>query len=253
MISMSLIKRQKKQRQKISLLDSTEQKKEFLPLPQGPDTRLSGSLHRSCKTLNLAGFKKAYCNGQIREALVIQEPATDEEVFEAWNEIITEYATLLKTDESGYLFDLAKQISILRDHIYFVDNAIYVLLQKFEHHRETDAEIIEELNKLGYDVNTDTSNPEAYVNQLNRCISLCKTNVFDLEELENQYNRLKNTSEGKKQSEEDIDANIMMLSKYQHYPIDEDKVSVYKYIIILNNFLAEARIKQKQHGQPQTD
>lgn len=234
----------KEQQQKILPSGSTEMLKDSYALPMDQDIPLSVSLHRSCKTLSIAGFKQAHCNNDL-SPLIIEGTPTPDELKDAWDEIVFEYATLFKNEDSQYLFELSQRISLLKIHIGFVDYAVVLLRAKFNSEGNTDHEILNELNTLGYDIQFDESNPQAYIQALNRIVSLCKTNVFDLEEQEKEYNRLNKTTEGKKQSEEDFDANIMMLSKYQHFPIDEEKVTVYKYAIIFNNYMREMTMRNK--------
>ena len=234
----------KEQQPKISPLDSTETLKDSYALPMDQVTQSSASLHRTCKTLSITGFKTAYCNNDLR-ALIISGTPTDNELKDAWDEIVFEYATLFKNEDSQYLFELSQRISLLKIHIAFVDYAVVLLRAKYQSEEQTDQDILNELNALGYDISFDENYPEEYVKSLNRIVSLCKTNVFDLEEQQKEYDRLNKTTGGKKQSEEDFDANIMMLSKYQHFPIDEDKVSIYKYAIIFNNYMREMTVRQK--------
>lgn len=223
-------------------LASTEMEKESYALQPDHPIPSSSSLHQSCKTLSIALFKQAYCNNNL-QAIVIAGSPTESELLDAWNEIIFEYASLFKSEDSQYMFELSQKISVLKTTIAQTQYLVYYLQQLFNDTASTDQDAVDQLTFLGYPGQFDIDNPEQFCKDLNRCISLCKTHVFDEEQLSNEYNRLKKTTTGKKQSEEDFDANIMMLSKYQHFPIDEEKVTVYKYAIIFNNYMAEMSVK----------
>lgn len=229
---------------KIEPLASTEMPKESFASAPSPDSPSQCSLHQTCKTLSIARFKAAYCNNNLNALVISGEPTADQ-LQDAWNEILFEYASLFKTEESEYVFSLRKEIELLKLHITTVDYSVYTLQLHFFDNGSTDNDIINQLVELGYEVTADTSDPVAYINQLKRCVSLCKTNVFDLEQLEKEYERAQKTTGGKKITEEDFDANIVMVSKYMHYPIDEDTVTIYKFTVMFNNFLAENRVRPK--------
>jgi hypothetical protein len=195
-------------------------------------------LHISCKTLCFAAFIDAYCNVDLK-GLIISGKPTPEELQKAWNEIVFEYSSLIKTEQSQYLFDLSKEISLLQWHINYVDGAIKLLSIRYE------KEVAEELRELGYQVREDIGTQE-YEDALKRIISLCKTKVFDLDVAVEEYNRLHNTKEGKAQGEDEMFSTLAALSKYQGYNIDKNTTSVYEVTIIFNNYLAESKRMEKQ-------
>lgn len=126
----------------------------------------------------------------------------------------------------------------MQHHIIYVDFAVQFLRLKY------DEDIAGEVRKLGYDV--PEWNDENYQQSLNRIVSLAKTVVFEHGNLVDEYNRLSNTVEGKKQSEEEFIRTIVMLSKYQGYNIDRKTCTVYDFAQIFNNYLLEMREREKQ-------
>lgn len=230
---------------KTDLSHSSVMEKESSGLLLNPESQPKCLLHQTCKTLSIALFKKARFGNDLT-ALIISGTASQDELNNTWLDIVSEYSSLFKNEDSTYLFELSQQIGAMRAHIAYVDNAVFVLIQKLRYHNETDAEIIAGLINEGYDVTDDISDPEKYAAALNRCVSLCKTNVFDLEQMQNEYDRIEKASSGKKETEDDFDANLIMLSKYQHYPIDEEKTSVYKYALIFNNYVKEHSVKKNK-------
>lgn len=240
---MQFIKKQWKWLQKkIKPMPSTEMKKGALPsLPQSshPDIRSSASLHRSCKTLSLSAFIAAYCNDDLSGLIISGNPASSQ-LKEAWEDIKTEYASSIKSENSSEIIELARQIGLLQAHCIYVENAILHLRYKY------DQDIVNELIIMGYDGNYDPSDVDAYIRQLNRVVSLSKTKVFDLEQLIDQYNSLKKVSSGKKQTEEEYLGLVYMLSRYQKYPIDRKTTMVDEFICIYNNYITEMMWRKKQ-------
>ena len=176
----------------------------------------------------LYDFKEAYCNQNYN---VLGE-GTPEQQAEAWQEIMFEYASLIKSESSEYLFNLTKRITLLRADILYIETAVLYL--KIEH----SPEIVDQLRLYGYPL------IEGYKEKdLDRIISLAKTLVYELKELCAEYDLLQKTTTGKAQSEEDFDATIAVLSKYQGYAIPQRKTSVTEFCAIFNLFL-----KSTKHG-----
>ena len=149
-------------------------------------------LHTSCSTLYLKPFIQAYCNKDFT-GLIISGVPTAEQIAEAWEEILFEYSTLIKNDNTDYFFTVTKQISLLQWHINFVNHATFVL------HYRHEPEIIEGLRKLGYSIKS-AFGTEEYHDRLNMIVSLCKTRYHDLEDLQIEYDRMQNTASKKDQT-----------------------------------------------------
>lgn len=225
------------QKSKTKPLPSTEMNRESLLLPQKPEYPLQATYHRTCKTLPLQAFINASCNNDL-SGLLIEGEAKQDELLEAWSEIVFDYSGLVRTENSEHLFSLKKQIAIMQHHIIYIDYAVQFLRIKY------DQEIADEVRSFGYDV-LEFEN-EGYQKALNRIESLAKTVVFEHGNLVDEYNRLTNTVEGKKQTEDEFIRTVVMLAKYQGYNIDRLTCTVYEFAQIFNNYLSEMKVREKQ-------
>lgn len=235
-LSSILPKRWQKKRTKPSHYSETNL--ESSALPQSRDYQSADTLLHNIKTLNLSTFKVVQCHNKL-SALVISGNPSQREVEEAWEQILCEYSGYFKTRESQYLFDMAKQIGLLQWHIRYVENAISILRSL------PDPEIIQELIGMGYDGNYDTKDLTAYHKQLNLVLSLCKTRVFEYDELYDEYKRLQGAVSGNSITEEQFEANVVTLSKFQGYRIDQDKTMVYEYAAIFSNYISDFEHRKK--------
>lgn len=200
-------------------------------------------LHRSCKTLKIGAFISAYCNNDL-SVLVIDGTPTDQELKDAWDEILFEYSTLIRNGDSAYLLGLQKRISLLDFDIFYSETAVGFLKQRF------DQDIIDYLiNELGYFGDYNPENPDQYERQLNRILSLVKTKKEDLKDLISEYERLNNTNTGKKQSEEDFGITLAALSKYINYRLDKQTVCVDEFASVFTLYLTE-RDHQEKNSKP---
>ena len=195
-----------------------------------------GIYHRSCKTLPLDSFIEVYFNYNF-SVLLISGQYDPNEVQHAWNEILFDYGRLIKSETSDYLFQLSKDIALLQWHITYVNCSVVYLEKQY------DEDIANELRNLGYVVPQFTD--DNYQQGLDRITTLVKRIVFDHGNLVDEYNRISNIKEGKKQSEEDFISTIMMLSKHQGYNIDRKTTTVFDFTQIFNNYLTEMKVRQK--------
>jgi hypothetical protein len=196
-------------------------------------------LRKTCSEISVRQFIKAYCEGDLT-VLIIQGEPTGEQLKEAFEEIIYDYSVQIKSDDDGYLFHLCKKIALHRWHISFVDYALSLLRIKFV------KEVADELMKLGYYVDGNREDEDRYQQQLNRITSLCKTQIHDLADLEEQYSRIEKTTGNKPMTRDEMMKSVATLSKYQGYRIDCDSTTLEEYINIFNNYtqeLSASRIK----------
>ena len=198
-------------------------------------------LLRSLSECPVAVFKKALCHGDLSLLIVSGQP-TDAQLLEAWNEIYFDYAAVLKSDNSDYTFNLAKDIGLLRHHLAYVEWAVLLLRLRYE------PAVVEELQTIGYFDLEYSEDPAEWQRRLNRVVSLAKTKVHDLEMLEKDYERLNKTSEGKSVTEEEFNQTVLELARFQGYRIDQVTTMMDEYVSIFNNFLQDIKLKSKGHG-----
>lgn len=195
-----------------------------LTLTEPPSTPLS---HLTCKTLDVARFKECYCNGD----LTVLGEAPQEVLQEVWNNILFEYAALIKTENSEYLLEIGRKIALLQADLTYIESAVVYLKQQH------DAEIALHLANIGYPL------PENYTHtDLDGVISRAKRLLFDLEELSDEYNKLTNAQQGGKQTEDEFDELLAVLSKHQGYRIIPQTTMVNEFCSIFNIYLKQSKI-----------
>lgn len=191
-------------------------------------------LHRSCKTIRLGAFLRAYCNNDL-SVLIIEGNPTPEQLKDAWDEILFEWSGLIRNGDSAYMLGLNKRVALLKFDITYVENAIAILRVRF------DQDIVNYLvTELGFHGIYNPEDEVAYNRQLDRVISLAKTKIVELKELEEEHERLNKTVEGKKQSEEDMMMTVSALSKYIGYRLDRDTVCADEFAAVFSLYLTES-------------
>jgi len=207
---------------------------------QPKENTLRCLLRRTCKEISLADYKT--CNfGKDYKSIIISGEPTEQELITAWEDVFFDYHSYLKSDDSSYSVLMNRDISLLIWHTTFVKKAIESLRLEY------DIEIVEALRTEGYYENYEEPDRDKLEAIHNRILSLCKTKEFELETLQDEYARyLKEKDGGSDTTEEDFDKNIIMLSKYQGYPIDEEKTTAYKYVMIYNGYIADFNARNKE-------
>jgi hypothetical protein len=188
------------------------------------------SLHRSCRTISILAFKKAYCENDY-SGLTISGTPTQDELQAAWNEVLFDYSMTVKNDRQDYSLNQLKTIGELSWHVTYVHNVVTFLRHRYE------SELVDQLVEMGYDLCYDPSNIHDFERQLNRIVSLCKTKVFDLEQARGEYQRMEKSISGKQMSTDEFDDNVAMISQFMRFPIDDELTTMAKYCSYLNNYI----------------
>jgi hypothetical protein len=197
-------------------------------------------LHRSCKTLLLEPFIQAQSNNDLSGLVISGEP-TPEDIQAAWEEILADYGCYVKSEDTDYTLGLSRQICLLQEDIHVIECAILTLRHGY------DAEIAQVLRSLGlFRVKYEEQDPVKYQKELDRAFDLATSKVVKLKETMAELERFQKTKEGKALSEDEWNSSVAMLSKHQGYYIDTEKITVYKYLMIYNNFTAEYEARKKQ-------
>ena len=221
----------------------TEMNTENCVLPQQhKDIISSCTLRRTCSDISIIAFKKAHCKNDL-SVLIITGTPTPEDLQDAWNEIIWEYSGLIRTDTTDNLQEISKEIGLLQHHIIYVENALSLLRLRHDLKMPASEEIIKGFISMGYYIDYGLSYPQ----QLQSIESQCKTQVFDLISLQDEYNRLQKTMDGKKQTEEEMDKNIVMLSKYMGFRIDQQITMMDEYAQVMNIYIREVTSNNKSN------
>lgn len=155
---------------------------------------------------------------------------TPEEIGEAWMEVVSEYLSLMKNTDTDNYLEVGNEIMQIKWHVLFVTNACFFLSRRF------DQEIVDKLIAYGYPGEYPENDTIAMAKQLDRVLSLSKTQQFRLSELNDEMDRLNVEKHGSKSTPEQMEKDIQRLGKYQGYKIDKKTTTVYEYAQIHNNY-----------------
>lgn len=218
-------------------------------LPNQQDSQLPGTYHQTCNTLILSHFFEIMITGDLTW-LIIKGNVLPSQLEEAWESIIEEYTSLIKTDKTDNIFLLYKKIKQTEFLMQFIEKTIDALKIQY------DEEVASWLSERGFGVVEYSEDREIYLKSLNAIRTGAKMLVVML----NQYNaEYKNLNKDKvevsvQQSESEkrfsYEKELSLLSRYQGQRINKQTITVMEYAAIINNFIEYHKAKKpvKENG-----
>jgi len=188
--------------------------------------------YTSCDDLPLANFIKIVCTGELVH--LYSEPSRfihrNAPLADIWEHIFNEYNELTNNTQSKHVFNLIKEITVLGNRIGIVNDCVNLLRSVDDVANYPDC--ISILNSYGCSHITITN--ENRHTQLDRCITVCKRYIADLNKVETEYNTISNDDQ-KKVTPQDFYSMIAVVSKFMGgKDIDLHKTTVSLYISYIN-------------------
>lgn len=144
---------------------------------------------------------------------------------ETWEKILTQYSELSGDKNMSHVFNLVRQITYLTNRL----NIIKLLVTQLGVRRiEGLVDLLK--NDLGFKLKFDDLQAD-----LQRVISLSKSDVIKLKLAQKQHDEIKSKS-GDEVTESDWIDEIAVLSKFQGYAIKQKETSVGEYLSIKKEF-----------------
>jgi len=212
---------------------------------QQPDIQSKHSLHRTIRTLPYENFVLVLTEGELAPLIISGEPPIDELVL-AWQNITEEYSDAIRVGKSKNVFDCLKKIERTRTHIKIIESAAQYLQQRAEFVKEHlpwetniyhDPEVASSVSELGYTLIKPAESFEEYLTQIERVRTEARTLVVLLQQYENEFRILSPDSEAVKRDYQSYMRELVMLSRFQGYPLKAKEITVSDYCNIINAFI----------------
>lgn len=189
-------------------------------------------LHTSCDTLLLADYIKCQIDNNL-DALVIEGNPTEAEKLRAWTYITEQYYDLSADKQANYELKLCAEIESLNFKIVAIQEAVEIM-RKYRN-----ADLVDMLHKLGFRFPFNHKNEKEYEKDLQRVLSRAKTFVVEVNDRTAQLEKLnEGKAPGQTVTRAYYDNALATLSKFNSYEINENNITVSRYIAILNVYVA---------------
>jgi hypothetical protein len=155
---------------------------------------------------------------------------------EVWDDMLTEYGGLIKTENSDRIFDVWRKIKYNEWRVTVVELCVETLREMY---RESFAAMLVE---AGFDYVLNMEDEKAYQRQIDLVIIEANTIAVVLNQLYIQYNNLvpKSEGDGTQKIEIDFDKELAILKKHG-YGINKRKQTVMEYCAAVNAFIDEVK------------
>lgn len=208
-------------------------------VPTSPKATPSpATYHQSCETLRYARFVDIMCGGP-RQLLVISGEVEESVLEDAWQQILSEYSTLIRTDKSATVFEAYKNMVGCGWKMQWMELALKLLRSGWEAGLGHNPEIAEKIMLLGYNLIEDREDTDQYVAQLDAVEMESRSLVVFFNQYKAQYEALAPKAE-KVQEERDrmsYEKELNLLGQSQGFLIDPETTTVLKYASYVNFYL----------------
>lgn len=185
----------------------------------------------TCETLKLSKFIDVIITGDLSHLGRLEDPE------QAWQDIYSEYVEMSQDQQSSRALTLANQISYYTNRINITNEAVGYLMQ-----RGYVAEICDGLKQMGYRLPFSENNLQA---DLNRVLSLSKSDHVKLQHATEQYNKIVKT-DAAKVTKFDWYQILSALAKYRQVAvISPDNITVTEYVAMDLEFRAYVAAMKK--------
>lgn len=205
----------------------------------------SNVLHLNCSTLPFSNFIEILINGNLRWLIINGHPTPDE-LSQAWDDILQEYVSLVKTDKADTIFSLYKKIKITEWQLIFIEKSVMALKMQY------DEEMAIDLGNLGFGEVIKSEDKNIYLGSLYAIETSAKMLIILLNQYHAEYKAMNADTTVEAGNMSDAERRFMYekelshLSKFQGFRIIKEKITVIEYCAIVNNYLEE--IKRQKRG-----
>lgn len=209
--------------------------------PQG-DSELPVNIFQNCSSLTMDRFIRCLIDKEY-SALIISGKASDEDLLNAWANILGEYHEL-----KGDTIDAIAQLSLIRDinklrtHLVLVEYCISFLADRYS------VVIASCLLKLGYVFAPDDQDPAKYFPILEGIINQSKTKYIQLQQLLEQLNG-EQIKEQRAITANDFQEALIEIEEMQKISYDFQVLTVSKFILLERKLMRRIEtLKNRANG-----
>jgi hypothetical protein len=205
-------------------------------------------LIRCCEDLMLDKFKECLIK-EVYTSLIISGTPTDIEINEAWNTIISEYASLTGSDQFERIVTLTREINAAIFKFNRVELFVRILMKAVDDPGMYSLVLIKELKRYGYPGEYNLQIKSRYLDELEGAYSKAKSLLVSAKLKQDQLRKLEETMEKGKVDGAHFDNNIIALSAHYKYQVTEHNISTQKYCLMIKDMNQKIQLSNIQHGR----
>jgi hypothetical protein len=206
-------------------------------------------LIRSCDKLMMDAFIECLLTENY-EALIISGKPKPEELIDAWNMIISEYAMLIGSDKYERMIQLTREINSNIFKFNRVELYVNILSKAVDDPSMYSVVLIKELKRFGYPGQYDPKIKSRFLEELNAAYNKAKKLLMSAQLKQDELKKLEGAVEKGKADRVQFDKNFIALSSHHKYQIQESKISAQKYCLMVQDLNRKAELANtKSNGR----
>ncbi len=198
----------------------------------------------TCSSLLLCNYITCQVDG-VLDSLVIQGEASEMDKALAWQHINEEFYDLSANKQATYELTLCAELEALNYKIIVIQNTTDILKQY-----RVD-ELVDILHKMGFRFPFNHNDEAQYHKDLKRVLSRAKSLIVEYNDKAAQLEKISGTRKDNGPIDRTYyDKVLAVLSKFNGYEIDEKRITVSRYISILNVYITHCeQLNAQSHAR----
>lgn len=189
--------------------------------------------------LPLHNFIQCLIKSDLTQLVISGKPA-QEDLAEAWANIYSKYLDINYENETVYILQLHKEITLLNCHVLEVETSLYFLSMMYN------ADLVRILRNNGYKDKFESEDPIQYLPILEGIRGKLALKKLTLQSKEDEYKQYIKDRENDQIDDKYFIVMLMRLAKYQGVAVIRAKdISVNEFVVLLKEFLEFVRLNSK--------
>jgi len=217
---------------------------------------VSNNIISSITELTLDKFIICVCDGNLSVLVKDWFLVKEKNVYEAWENIYTEYVNAIEDKEQRYILRLTKEINLLQCKLVMIHSIINTISTEYQLTGKSDEKLLANLRKyINVTGKFDPNDTDGYMRDLEFVIANYKRLMIEFQTKKIEYEKLIPKNSKSKVDRKYFDSIITQISKHMKSIIDPKNITVSLFVAMMMDMKTEAeRIekeikKAKQHGK----
>jgi hypothetical protein len=200
----------------------------------------------SCNQLPLDRFIRVMIDGDL-SALIISGKPTDGQLAEAWANMYIEYLELNKSNDTAYINNIERDISLLADELNRVSDALVFLYSPAITHIDQDVlqSFSKTLSKYGYKIDFSVDS-KTYLKQLKVIENRKSSRELEYTRKMAEYNEYMKDKENMTIDRSYFNRMLNRLGKHYNCFIEDSKITVARFVDMIQQYFSDLQQKQQR-------
>lgn len=217
---------------------------------------ISSHVINSITELTLDKFIMCVCDGNLSVLVKDWFLVKEKNIYDAWENIYTEYVNAIEDKEQRYILKLTKEINLLQCKLVMIYSIINTISTEYQLTGKSDEKLLANLKKyINVTGKFDPNDTDGYMRDLELVIANYKRLMTEFQTKKIEYEKLIPKNSKSKVDRKYFDSIITQISKHMKSIVDPKNITVSLFVSMMMDMKTEAeRIdkeikKAKQHGK----